>query len=565
MARPEDYKKEEAALEGQAPVREPAAEGAPEEKQAEPAYELHPVAPSPAPMPPPPPETGSARAAFGQQRKKRGRRLVVVLVIIAVVVALIVFFALRGAMQGPTPTYAEFHEVARGDVRQSLATSGVLTTGEKKTVYSTASAPLTGVYAQLGQRVNEGEQLFAFDLTELQRAYDQAVATAHLTDLQSQTSLDASNKSQEKVNDANNAINELAGRQNAVQEQMNELSARVAAIEADYAARGINLTAMESELALLKMDYAAAPTPALKVQITALETQLAALQAPLQQASSALAASGEDVAYIEGEITQLEASREAAEAAILDGNGRAQIAAQGAVNQYPVDAAAEALEAARQGIPAPMTGVVSSLSAESGSLASQYTPLCIIESLDKVDVIVSLSRYDLERVQEGQAAVVTSLGKEYEGVVSKIDAMANLNMAAASATADAAAAGGGSSGGSSFVNATISITKPDADIKLGLEANVEITTGAASDVITAPIGAVNTDVEGTYCFVAEEGVAVRRDITLGLSSDTEVEIVEGLAPGDQLILSSQNLLPGMAVSDDPAYRSTQDLMSMMVG
>ena len=100
------------------------------------------------------------------------------------------------------------------------------------------------------------------------------------------------------------------------------------------------------------------------------------------------------------------------------------------------------------------------------------------------------------------------------------------------------------------MHARVQLDAPDEDIKLGLEANVTIATGEAKNVLSLPIGAVNTDVNGQFCYVVENGAAARRDVTTGLSSDTQVEIASGLSAGDEVILDPQNVAAGMAVSSN---------------
>ena len=178
-------------------------------------------------------------------------------------------------------------------------------------------------------------------------------------------------------------------------------------------------------------------------------------------------------------------------------------------------------------------------SEEALSVKAAYGPLCTIQSLSDVYVDVALSRYDLEKVKPGQSAVVTTLGRTYTGTVASIDAMAT---AGASATGTATA----------YVHAKVQLDAPDGDIKLGLEANVVIATGEAKGVLSLPISAVNTDVSGQFCYVVENGAAVRRDVKTGLSSDTQVEIASGISAGDEVILNPQDVTEGMAVSSDPA-------------
>ena len=95
-----------------------------------------------------------------------------------------------------------------------------------------------------------------------------------------------------------------------------------------------------------------------------------------------------------------------------------------------VQSAKEDLARGRDGVTAPISGGVTSLSAVPGSSAAAYGPLCTIQSLSDVYVDVALSRYDLEKVKPGQSAVVTTLGRTYTGTVASIDAMATAGASA---------------------------------------------------------------------------------------------------------------------------------------
>ena len=64
---------------------------------------------------------------------------------------------------------------------------------------------------------------------------------------------------------------------------------------------------------------------------------------------------------------------------------------------------------------------------------------------------------------------------------------------------------------------------------------VIIHTNSAKNVITLPIEIVNADKQGDFCYVVENGVVVMRRIVTGISSDTMVEVKEGLKEGDQVV------------------------------
>ena len=71
----------------------------------------------------------------------------------------------------------------------------------------------------------------------------------------------------------------------------------------------------------------------------------------------------------------------------------------------------------------------------------------------------------------------------------------------------------------------------------------EILTGGNRAALVIPTGALYRDdrsAKSSYVFVLENGKAVRRDVRIGVEREGQVEIAEGLRPGDQLI-AEQNI------------------------
>ena len=64
---------------------------------------------------------------------------------------------------------------------------------------------------------------------------------------------------------------------------------------------------------------------------------------------------------------------------------------------------------------------------------------------------------------------------------------------------------------------------------------------------------VNADHEGDFVYTVENGVVVKKNVTTGISSDTYIEIKEGLAEGEQVITSvTTGIEEGMPVTAIPA-------------
>ena len=63
-----------------------------------------------------------------------------------------------------------------------------------------------------------------------------------------------------------------------------------------------------------------------------------------------------------------------------------------------------------------------------------------------------------------------------------------------------------------------------------------------------PVSVVNVDMDGEFVYVVENGVLAKRRVVTGISSDTMIQIVEGLVEGEGVVTSvSAGMTEGMAV------------------
>jgi multidrug efflux pump subunit AcrA (membrane-fusion protein) len=65
-----------------------------------------------------------------------------------------------------------------------------------------------------------------------------------------------------------------------------------------------------------------------------------------------------------------------------------------------------------------------------------------------------------------------------------------------------------------------------------MHANATIHAGSADNVLLIPKGAVITNGTESYVLLKTSKGPVQTPVTLGLSSDTQVQVVSGLAAGD---------------------------------
>ncbi|MGD8374658.1 MAG: efflux RND transporter periplasmic adaptor subunit [Acidobacteriota bacterium] len=90
---------------------------------------------------------------------------------------------------------------------------------------------------------------------------------------------------------------------------------------------------------------------------------------------------------------------------------------------------------------------------------------------------------------------------------------------------------------------------PDGRLLPGAFADVTLAVNRVDDALAVPSLAVIPELGGKKVFVLEDGLAQPRRVETGIRTDTEVQIVAGLAAGDRVIVSAiQRLRPGLPVT-----------------
>jgi macrolide-specific efflux system membrane fusion protein len=115
------------------------------------------------------------------------------------------------------------------------------------------------------------------------------------------------------------------------------------------------------------------------------------------------------------------------------------------------------------------------------------------------------------------------------------------------AGADADTAGPDTGAPTGGTGTTVSCAIPaEVTVFPGLAAQITIAGGKAENVLVVPTTAVKGSAEtGVVWFVTEDGSTEERPVTLGMNDGTSVQVVEGLAEGDQI----NQFVPGAV---DPA-------------
>lgn len=175
-------------------------------------------------------------------------------------------------------------------------------------------------------------------------------------------------------------------------------------------------------------------------------------------------------------------------------------------------------------------GVVSELNVSKGQMNSLTQPVVVVQDVENLQVEVQLSKYDAPTVKEGQDVDITYNENVYKGKVSSIDPTADKNTSNIM----------GTNSSDVYQNAYINIFDPKG-LVIGFNVDVDILINQNDKTLIVPIESIVSDNDGKdFVYIVENGKAVKKDVKLGIISDTEAEIKSGLKKGENVILNPGN-------------------------
>lgn len=414
------------------------------------------------------------------------------------------------------------------DLEQNLSTSGTVKSEEVKTYFAPVAVKVGTVDATAGDSVKKGQSLLKFDPDALAEAKQMAQLKLQANEGGYESSIYKNNKYIAELGEANVNLEVLEQQISDSENYVKELEQKINDKKAALAHEGTLL-----QISLL--DWADQPDSEeylnlqKLVQYNSYEQQnnkeVAAWQREIDTYQEMIAA------YKEYR-SEMKSQKSASEGGSMDSGSRSQLEANTEMEKINNQDTLTAIEGVEGGMTADFNGVVTEVEIVEGATPQEGQKLMTVESTEKVKVEITVSKYDLDKIAVGQTAKITIAGKDYEGRVTKIDRMATTNAS-----------------GAAVVGAEVGIENPDQSIFLGVEAKVEVHMATATGVVTVPVEVVNTDREGDFVFVAEEGVVKKKRVTTGISSDTDIEIQEGLAEGEAVIMTTgQELEEGTPVT-----------------
>jgi HlyD family secretion protein len=168
-------------------------------------------------------------------------------------------------------------------------------------------------------------------------------------------------------------------------------------------------------------------------------------------------------------------------------------------------------------IRAPRDGQLTALTAEVGQSKAQGAVLGQVDSLDRFKLTALVDEFYLGRIVLGQSAIFSSDGRDYKAAVAKIyPQVANGTF-----------------------RVDLHFENPPQGIHTGQAFDIKLELGRAATALMLPNGTFYQETGGNWIFVvAPDGrYATRRTIRLGRRNPEHVEVVDGLAPGEKVIVS----------------------------
>ena len=434
-----------------------------------------------------------------QQKKKRKKRIIG-----GVIAAALVLFIVSRVLTPAALPMVMVRSAEKGTVKQTIDTSGTVKTEQQKTYFSPLAAKVEACKVQEGDAVEAGQVLLTYDAQDLENRKKEAALQNDEAYYGYQNTMDKNSKDTSEYSRSSHDVEIL-------EQQVENAKAEVRALKQYLTDMGCFLReAQNDNHKNLAEEY----------------------QAKIDQATNQLAVKEEELAEFQSDLSEQKGIKNSTESTMMTADAKKQAEAAKELQALKSAEVTDAVAQVSDGIKADFAGIVTGVKPVDGSNVENGGELFTVSSIEKVCVDVSFSKSDLEKIEEGQKAVATIAGKQYEGTVTRISRAAAKNEK-----------------GASIIQGEIHIDNPDADLYLGVDARVTVEGNKAENVVMIPIEAINIGKDGSFVYVVTDGMVQKRMVTAGISSDEYTEIKKGLEVGEQVIISvDAGIEEGMAVN-----------------
>ncbi|HKY92595.1 MAG TPA: efflux RND transporter periplasmic adaptor subunit [Nevskiaceae bacterium] len=194
------------------------------------------------------------------------------------------------------------------------------------------------------------------------------------------------------------------------------------------------------------------------------------------------------------------------------------------------DLAALALREAE--IKSPIDGVVTQRQIKAGNMIQPQSPAFQVTRLDRLEAHVFVPERDIHKLAARQPATLVVDAwpeKSFKGEIERVNPVVDAK--------------------TGTVKVTVRMAPQQPDLKPGMFGRVEVLYDRREQALLVPRDAVLTEDAAQSVFVVANGHARRRAVKLGYSDPWKAEVLDGLAAGDQVVITGQNSLKDDAKVD----------------
>lgn len=176
-------------------------------------------------------------------------------------------------------------------------------------------------------------------------------------------------------------------------------------------------------------------------------------------------------------------------------------------------------------IKTPISGVVAERKIKVGNMVLQNQDIFRVSGLDPLIAVLHVPERQLERMQSGQKAVlhIDALGEvDFSGYIKRISPVIDS--------------------GTGTVKVTLEINDTTGRVRPGMFSRVKIIYDVHVGTTLAPKDAIIAEDRESAVFVVQDSTAYKRNVVLGYTNTTHVEILEGLMPGDTIVTTGKSSL-----------------------
>lgn len=189
-----------------------------------------------------------------------------------------------------------------------------------------------------------------------------------------------------------------------------------------------------------------------------------------------------------------------------------------------LDMAKQNLSKNQSSIIAENEGVVTALNAVEGAASNGMQPVVVVQDIENLKAIVSLGKYDANKVKVGQEVTIKGGEKIYKGKVTFIDPAAKKISSIA--------------GNDTTLGVEVAILEKAPELKIDFDVDIDILIGEVDNTLKVPVESVKFEKGNkNLVYVLENGIAKEKSVEIGLQSDTYMEIKKGITKGEKVILN----------------------------